>query len=75
MRNPSLGWHLLADNLDDASHQHNGPFDRLTMGLREVIHLEELEFSEEAGEGVVEGVLQTLAGFVWVHSCSGAAGA
>jgi hypothetical protein len=53
MRNPSFHGHLLADNRDEASHQHNGPFDRLTMRLREVFHLQQLEFGEEAGDGVV----------------------
>lgn len=65
--------HLVADNLDHPPGQHDAALHRRAVCVWQVLHLEELQLSEEAGERIVQGVLQRLLGSV--HASSGAVGA
>lgn len=64
---------LVADDLDDAPRERDAALDGLPVVVREVLHLEQLQLGEEAGQRVVQGVLQGLLGSA-VHACSGAEG-
>ncbi len=59
-RNPSLVRNLFPHDLHHAPAQGDGPFHALTLARRQVLHFEELEFREEAGQRVVQCVLEAL---------------
>lgn len=50
--------HLLADNLDHPPGEPDAALHRRAVCVRQVLHLQELQLSEEAGERIVQGVLQ-----------------